>query len=72
MSARASPTQKADVDALSTDDAAAFAAGLQGIGATLTEAGTAAGQTFDQLSEKYPASDLDAVVDDVAACDVLQ
>lgn len=56
------------LEGLSTDDPAAFAADLSEIGTTLTEAGTAAGTTFDQLAEKYPAADLDAAANEAQAC----
>jgi cell division septum initiation protein DivIVA len=59
---------KADVEALSTDDPAAFAASLGELGTTLTEAGTAAGTAFDQLGEKYPAADLDAAATEAESC----
>jgi hypothetical protein len=59
---------KADVEALSTDDPAAFAASLGELGTTLTEAGTAAGTAFDQLGEKYPAADLDAAAAEAESC----
>lgn len=59
---------KAKVEALSIDDPAAFASGLTEVGTTLTDAGTAAGSTFDQLAEKYPAADLDAAATEAASC----
>jgi hypothetical protein len=62
-------TARDDVEGLSTDDPAAFAADLSEIGTTLTEAGSAAGATFDRLAEQYPAADLDAAAQDAAACE---
>lgn len=59
---------KDTLEGLSTDDPAAFAADLSEIGTTLSEAGTAAGTTFDQLAEKYPAADLDTAANEAQAC----
>jgi hypothetical protein len=59
---------KADVEALSVDDPAAFASGLTDVGTTLTNAGTTAGTTFDQLAEQYPSADLDAAAAEAASC----
>lgn len=59
---------KDTLEGLSTDDPAAFAADLSEIGTTLSEAGTAAGTTFDQLAEKYPAADLDTAANEAQTC----
>jgi hypothetical protein len=56
------------VEGLSTEDPAAFASSLTDLGTTLTEAGTAAGTTFDQLAEQYPSADLDAAASEAASC----
>jgi hypothetical protein len=62
---------KADLDALSTNDPAAFASGLQEIAGALTTAGSEAGQAFDKLATEYPDSGLDEAAADAPACAAL-
>jgi hypothetical protein len=62
---------RADVEALSTDDPAAFASEVTAIGATLTEAGNEAGAAFDEIEQKYPDAGIDETTAEVASCSEL-
>ena len=57
-----------DAKSLPTDDQAAFQREASALGTTLTEQGTAIGQTFNGLSTKYDSKELNEAFDKEPAC----